>query len=106
MPSLGERRSDAWTALAAEPAVRAAERAIVTRSPLTLADTLAVATAAESRRRLARVLELKDRADADPRAREAYQRGADDLRAWAAGVYLASLRDPVERWEWEGGAVL
>jgi hypothetical protein len=94
VPDLSERRVDAWTALAAEPAVRAAERAIVTGSPAVLADTLAVSTAAESRRRLAHVLELKDRADRDPALRDAYQRAADDLRSWAATVYLAALREP------------
>jgi hypothetical protein len=94
VPNLSERRFDAWTALAAEPAVRAAERAIVTGSPAVLADTLAVSTAAESRRRLAHVLELKDRADRDPARRDAYQRAADDLRSWAATVNLAALREP------------
>lgn len=94
MPSLSDRRTDAWTALAAEPAVRAAERAIVTASPAILSDTLAVATAAEARRRLARVLELKERADRDPRARGVYLRESDELRAWAAAVYLAALREP------------
>lgn len=118
MPSLTERRLDAWTALAAEPAVRAAERAIVTRSPVVLSDTLAVSTAAESRRRLARVLELRDEAERDPgrRAaydRAAYDRAADELRSWAAHVYLAALGAPgrrrddaIERWEWEGGATV
>lgn len=96
MPKLSERRLDAWTALAAEPAVRAAERAIVTGSSAVLADTLAVSTAAESRRRLAHVLELKDRADRDSERRDAYQRAADDLRRWAANVYLAALREPGE----------
>jgi hypothetical protein len=86
VPNLSERRFDAWTALAAEPAVRAAERAIVTGSPAVLADALAVSTAAESRRRLAHVLELKDRADRDPALCDAYQRAADDLRSWAATV--------------------
>jgi hypothetical protein len=37
----------AATLLAAEPAVRAAERAIVARSPIVLTETLAVSTAAE-----------------------------------------------------------
>lgn len=96
VPSLSERRLDAWTALAAEAAVRAAERAIVTGSPAVLADTLAVSTAAECRRRLAHVLELKDRADGDPARRDAYRRAADDLRGWAAAVHLAALREPHE----------
>lgn len=93
MPGLSERRIDAWTALAAEPAVRAAERAIATGSNTVLADTLAISTAAESRRRLASVLALKTEAERDSGRREAYQRAADDLRSWAAGVYLAALRD-------------
>jgi len=93
MPNLHERRIDAWTSLAAEPAVRAAERAIVTESATVLADTLAIATAAEAHRRVAHVLNLKDRADADAGRRDAYQRAADDLRNWAAGIYLATLRD-------------
>jgi hypothetical protein len=94
VPDLSERRLDAWTALAAEPAVHAAERAIATRSPNVLADTLAVSTATEAGRRLALVLDLKERAASDPRGREAYQRAADDLRSWAAGVYLAHRRVP------------
>lgn len=93
MSNRHERRIDAWTALAAEPAVRAAERAIVTESATVLADTLAIAAAAEARRRTAHVLDLKDRADADPSRRDAYQRAADDLRNWAAGIYLATVRD-------------
>src|SRR5690242_12093471 len=97
VPKLDERRIDAYTAIAAEPAVRAAERAIVTESPMVLADTLAVSTAAESRRRLAHVLDLKERADRDPSRRDAYQRAADDLRSWAADVYLATLRHPAPR---------
>ncbi len=96
MDTRDARRFDAWTALAAEPAVRAAERAIVTGSAVVLADTLSVATASESRRRLAHVLELKRRADADPEKRGAYQQAAGDLRSWAAGVYLAALREPRE----------
>jgi hypothetical protein len=80
-------------ALAAEPAVRAAERAIVTESSTVVADTLAVSTAVESRRRLARVLELKDRADSDPDHRDAFHRAAEDYRNWAAGVYLAATGD-------------
>jgi len=97
VPDLGQRRLDAWTALAAEPAVRAAERAIVTESPAVLADTLVVSTAAESRRRLARVLDLKEQAESDPQRRDAYQRAADDLRRWAASVYLATLGAPQTR---------
>jgi hypothetical protein len=80
------------TALAAEPAVRAAERAIVTGSSAVLAETLAVSAAAESRCRLDHVLDLKARADNDPELREAYQRAADDLRRWAATIYLAAVR--------------
>lgn len=94
MPDLSERRIDAWTALAAEPAVRAAERAILNRSATVLADTLAIAAAAESRRRLAHLLDLKDQAESDPRRRDAYERADDDLRSWAARVYLATLREP------------
>lgn len=94
MPELSDRRIDAWTAIAAEPAVRAAERAIATESNTVLADTLAVSTGAESRRRLASVLALKARAERERAGREAYERAADDLRSWAAGVYLAALRDP------------
>jgi len=94
VPKRSERRFDALSALAAEPAVRAAERAIVTGSPAILTDTLAISTAAESRRRLAHVLELKDRADRDPARRDAYRQAADDLRSWAASVYLAVLREP------------
>jgi len=90
---LQERRIDAWTALAAEPAARAAERAIVTESATVLADTLAIAAAAEARRRVAHVLELKDRADSDAGSRNAYRRAADDLRSWASGIYLATVRD-------------
>jgi hypothetical protein len=97
MPDPGERRIDAWTALAAEPAVRAAERAITTGSAAVLADTLAVSAAAESRRRFAHVLDLKARAERDPRRRDAYHQAADDLRGWAATVYLAALRDPHAR---------
>lgn len=97
MRSRSERRIDAWTALVAEPAVRAAERAIVTRSPAVLAETLAISAAAESRTRLARVLNLEERAERDPRSREAYQRAADELRSWAAGVYLAAIREPEAR---------
>jgi hypothetical protein len=97
VPNLSERRLDAWTALAAEPAVRAAERAIATRSPDVLADTLAVSSATEAARRLALVLDLKERAARDPRSREAYQRAVDDLRNWAAGVYLAHRRVPHAR---------
>lgn len=89
-----QRRIDAMTTLAAEPAVRAAERAIMTESATVLADTLAISTAAESQRRLAHVLTLKDRAERDPGIRDAYQRAADDLRSWAGGVYLAALREP------------
>lgn len=92
MTSIGERRIDAWTTLAGEPAVRAAERAITTGSTTVLADTLSIAAAAEARRRLADVLELKERAERDPAHREAYQRAAEDLRSWAAGVYLAVVR--------------
>ncbi|HET7571086.1 MAG TPA: hypothetical protein VFJ77_00285 [Gaiellaceae bacterium] len=94
MPTLDERRVDAWTSLAAEPAVRAAERAIATGSATVLGDTLAVSAAAESRRRLADVLELRRRAERDPKLRAAYQQAAEELRSWAAGVYLATLRDP------------
>jgi hypothetical protein len=94
VPDLSERRLDAWTSLAGEPAARAAERAIVTGSSAVIADTLAVSTAAESRRRLAHVLELRDRADRDPERRDAYQRAGDDLRRWAATVYLAARREP------------
>jgi hypothetical protein len=94
MPDLSERRHDAWTALAAEPAVRAAERAIVTESPTILADTLAISVAAESRRRLARVYALKDQAERDTRKRDAYQRAAHDLRTWAADAYLATRGAP------------
>lgn len=94
MRKLSERRLDAWTTLAAEPAVRAAERAIVTGSPAVLAGTLAVSTTAESRRRLAHVLELKAQADRVPERRDAYRQAADDLRSWAATVYLAALREP------------
>jgi hypothetical protein len=97
MPGLSERRIDAWTALAAEPAVRAAERAIVTGSHAVLADTLAIATATEARRRLRRVLDLKGEADVDADRRDDYLRAADDLRSWAATVYLAALRDPRAR---------
>lgn len=97
MPTRNERRIDAWTALAAEPAVRAAERAIIARSATVLADTLAIATGAESRRRLAHLLELKDQAEGDPRRRDAYHRAADDLRSWAAHAYLATLRAPESR---------
>ncbi|HET8528183.1 MAG TPA: hypothetical protein VFL60_04675 [Gaiellaceae bacterium] len=108
MPRLAERRLDAWTALAVEPAVRAAERAIATASAAALADTLAIASTAECRRRLRRVLHLKQQAAADPALHEPYRRAADELRAWAASVYLAVLHGPpeaIERWEWEGGAV-
>jgi len=94
VPNFSEGRMDAWAALAAEPAVRAAERALVTNSAAVLADTLAISTAAESRRRVGHVLELEDRAERDPSRRDAYQRAADDLRSWAAGVYLATLREP------------
>jgi hypothetical protein len=94
LPSLEDRRTDAWTTLAAEPAVRAAERAIVTGSATVVADTLAVAAAGESRRRLDHVLDLKARADADAGRRDAYVRAADDFRSWAGGVYLATLRNP------------
>jgi hypothetical protein len=94
VPSLSERRIDAWSTLAAEPAVRAAERAIVTESTAVLADTLAISSGAEARRRLARVLDLKEQADRDPTRRDAYRRAADDLRSWAAGVYLATTRAP------------
>lgn len=97
MPNISERRHDAWTAVAAEPAVRAAEQAIVTESPTVLADTLAISTAAESRRRLARVLNLKEQAERDSRRRDAYRSAADDLRSWAADVYLATLRAPHTR---------
>jgi hypothetical protein len=122
--NLSERRLDASTARAADPAVRAAERAIVTESPTILADTLAVSTAVESRRRLARLLDLKDEAERDARRRAAYHRAADDFRSWAARVYLAARDtrrrsqlaadtegvrhvpyDPIERWEWEGGLI-
>ena len=89
---LEDRRAEARIALAAEPAVRAAERALVTGSARVLAETLAVAAAAEARRRLESVLELKARADADPARRDAYGLAADDLRRWAAEVYLAVLR--------------
>lgn len=94
VPSLRERRMDASTTLATEPAVRAAERAILTETPTVLADTLMISVAAESRRRLDHVLDLKGRAERDPARREAYQRAANELRSWAAGVYLASLRGP------------
>lgn len=94
MPNRSERRVDALTALAAEPAVRAAERAIATGSATVLADTLAISTAAEARRRLDHVLNLKDRAERDAAVRDAYRRAADDLRSWAGGVYLAILREP------------
>ncbi|HEY3542363.1 MAG TPA: hypothetical protein VGK79_07460 [Gaiellaceae bacterium] len=96
-PSLDERRSNTATALAAEPAVRAAERAIVTGSVTVLADTLAISTAAECRRRLAGVLDLKDRAERDPGRRAAYEQAANDLRDWAAAVYLAGVSSPSER---------
>lgn len=66
------------------------------RAHAVLADTLAVSTAVEARRRLAQVLEFKERADGDPARRDAFQRAADDLRAWAATVYLAALREPHE----------
>lgn len=92
MAGLSEPRIDAWTARAAEPAVRAAERALVTESAAVLADTLAISTAAESRRRFARVLALKDQAAHDPGRRDAYQEAADDLRNWAAAVHLTALR--------------
>lgn len=108
MPDLSDRRSAASTALAALPAVRAAERAIVTKSVHVLADTLAAPTAAEARRRLRHVLDLKERAERDAASRDASLRAADELRSWAARVYLAALqmpRDPIERWEWEGGAI-
>jgi len=94
VPNLNECRIDAWSALVAEPAVRAAERAIVTKSDTVLADTLAISTAAESRRRLAHVLNLKEHAEHDPSRRDAYQRAADDFRSWAAAVYLATLGQP------------
>jgi len=97
VPSLRERRLDARTALAAEPAVRAAERAIVTESSTVLADTLAISASAEARRRLARVLDLKARAERDVNRREAYQHAADDLRSWAADVYQATLREQPTR---------
>jgi hypothetical protein len=72
VPDLEHRRPREWTPFAAEPAVRAAERAIVTASPGPLAETLAVSTATEPRQ----------------------QRAADEFRQWAAGVYLAGLRTP------------
>jgi hypothetical protein len=93
VPTVDRSRAETWTAVAADPAVRAAERAIVTETDAILADTLAIATRVEARRRLARVLELKDRAAHDPGGRDAYHRAADELRNWAAGVYLASLRE-------------
>lgn len=89
MPSLAAR-TQPWTAFAAEPAVRAAEQAILTGAAAVLADTLAVAVRAGSRRRVADVLELRDRAESDPGSRDAYQDAADELRNWAAGVYLAA----------------
>jgi hypothetical protein len=94
VPNLSERRRHAWTALAAEPAVRAAERAIVTTSANILVDTLAVSIATEARTRVARVHELREEAEHDRSRRAAYQRAADDLRHWAAAVYLAALSDP------------
>jgi hypothetical protein len=97
VPSLDESRIELWRAAAAEPAVRAAERAIVAEGAAVLADTLAISARAEARRRLARVLELKDLAERDPGSRDAYHRAADGLRNWAAGVYLASLREPQAR---------
>jgi hypothetical protein len=97
VPSIDEGRREPWTAVAAEPAVRAAEEAIVAEADAVLADTLAISTRIEARRRLARVLELKDRAARDPGSRDAYHHAADDLRNWAAGVYLASLREPGAR---------
>jgi len=97
VPSLSERRIDAWTAVAAEPAVHAAERAIATGSSTVLADTLAISAAAECRRRLAGVLELKDHAERDPGRRAAYHRAADEFRNWAAGVYLATCLDQHDR---------
>ena len=111
MPSLSERRIDAWTAVAAEPAVHAAERAIATGSSTVLADTLAVSTAAECRRRLAGVLELKDRAERDPRPSRCIPPGCG--RAPKLGRGRLPRRLPgsarphmIERWEWEGGAVM
>lgn len=97
MPTVDRSRAETWTAVAADPAVRAAEQAIVTETDAILADTLAIATRVEARRRLARVLELKDLAERDPGSRDAYHRAADGLRNWAAGVYLASLREPQAR---------
>lgn len=93
MPALAECRIDAWTKRAAEPAVRATERALVVPSSSLLADTLAVSTATAARRRLAHVLNLKARAEVEPNRRDAYHRAADDLRNWAAAVYLATLDD-------------
>jgi hypothetical protein len=94
VPSIDEGSREPWTAVAAEPAVRAAEQAIVAETDAVLADTLAISARVEARRRLAHVLELKDRAERDPGTRDAYHRAADELRHWAAGVYLASLREP------------
>jgi hypothetical protein len=91
MTSISDRHAP-WTAVAAEPAVRAAERALVAESATVLADTLAVSVAAEAHRRVVRVLELKRAADGDPTRREEYQRAADELRSWAAAVYAASSR--------------
>lgn len=94
MPTLSKHPRHAVTTRTADAAVRAAERALVTGSPDLLIDTLTIATAAQARRRLDRALALKEHAEHDPRGRAAYQRAADELRAWAAQSYLASLRDP------------
>lgn len=90
------KRRDPVNVRAADAAVRAAEHAISTSSPALLGDTLGITTAAQVRRRVARVLALKQQAERDLSRRDEYQRAAEELRAWAAAAYLAALHDPPE----------
>jgi hypothetical protein len=94
VPTLTKHPQDPATTLPADAAVRAVERALVTGSPDLLVDTLTIATAAQARRRLARVLALKEQAERDAARRAEYQHAADRLRSWAATVYLATLHAP------------
>ena len=67
-----------------------AARAIATGSPVELVEVLTTRVATEVRDRLARVMELKARADGDLEANRAYVSAMLDLQVWAHHLYHAA----------------
>lgn len=84
-----------------ETAVRAVDRSLENGSATALLSVLSLDVAAEARRRLERVLDLRATAALGPGRRRAYEDAAGELRDWAVRLYLGGARReprPVPTW--------